>query len=349
MIYFVMFGLLVVFSYADPRRLYGPLLFALFLFAAFRFKTGCDWFGYLNQFQTQGRLPLDKVLADTEPLWNLVMFLQQAADIPYPWLNVFAASVFFIGIHQIARRLRSPFSFLVLLFPILIINMPMSAIKQATAIGVLCFGYIAFTDRRLIRFVTLVVIASLIHNSAAIFLLLSPLVSGEITRRRLFFAAILALPGLAALAGTAGAEQATQRYITEDVDAAGGLYRVLLLAMTGAAYLYMRGKGWLASGEAFRRLKYLGSMMMVGLLVLLPVSTVIADRFGYYLIPIQAIILANLRFASLPHYRRLIIAAPYLVLLAVFGVWTTYSNHFASCYVPYESWIFGYPSSLGIY
>lgn len=345
MIYLVIFLILVVFSYADPRRLYWPLLIALYLFAAFRFETGCDWGGYLNQYLVQGALPFEEVLIDPEPLWNLVLYFQQAAGIRYPWLNIFAATVFFVGIHQIARRLRSPFSFLVFLFPILIINMPMSAIKQATAIGVLSFAYIAFTDKRVFRFVALVAIASLIHNSAAIFLLLTPLVAGEITKRRLFLAAILAIPGMVALLGTAGAEQATERYIEQDIDAAGALYRVLLLSMTGLAYLYMRNKGWLANGEAFRRLKHIGAMMMVACLVLLPVSTVIADRFGYYLIPIQAIILANFRYASLPHFPKLIIAAPYLILLLTFGVWTTYSNHFQLCYVPYESWLFGYPNS----
>lgn len=349
MIYFLIFAVLVMFCYADPRRLYWPLLLAFFLFAAFRFETGCDWFGYLNQYRVQGTLPLDEVLTDSEPLWNAILFLQQGADIRYPWLNVFAATVFFIGMHQIARRLRSPFSFLVLLFPILIINMPMSAIKQATAIGILCFAFIAFTDKRAIRFVVLVVIASLVHNSAAIFLLLTPLVSGEITRRRLLFAAILALPGIAALAGTAGAEQATQRYLEEEIDAAGALYRVLLLALTGAAYLYMRAKGWLASVESFARLKFIGAMMMVGCVVLLPVSTVIADRFGYYLIPIQTIILVHFRYVSLPQFRQLIVVAPYLILLLTFGVWTTYSTHFASCYIPYETWLFGYPTSYVIY
>lgn len=344
MIYFLIFAVLVAFSYADPRRLYWPLLSALFLFAAFRFETGCDWSGYFNQFTVQGGRAFDEAILDPEPLWNLVLYFQQAADIPYPWLNVFAAAVFFMGIHQIANRLRSPFAFLVLLFPILVINMPMSAIKQATAIGVLCFAYIAFTDKRMFRFVAFVVIASLIHNSAAIFLLLTPLVSGEITKGRLFLAAILALPGMVALAGTAGAEQATQRYIEADLDAAGAIFRVLLLSMSGLAYLYIRIKGWLPKAEAFRRLKYLGAILMVASLGLLPVSTVIADRFGYYLVPIQAIILANLRYANLPHLRRLIVATPYIVLLLTFGVWTTYSTHFAQCYIPYESWLFGYPN-----
>ena len=40
-------------------------------------------------------------------------------------------------------------------FPILVINMPMSTIRQAAAIGIMCFAYNAFNDRRSILFVFL--------------------------------------------------------------------------------------------------------------------------------------------------------------------------------------------------
>ncbi|MBX7535483.1 EpsG family protein [Qipengyuania sp. GH1] len=343
MIYFAIFVLLVILSYSDPRRLYFIVSFALFLFIAFRFETGCDWWGYFNQYQSQGSLSFYAAIEDPEPIWNLILHFQMALDIPYPWLNVLSAGVFFSGIHQIAKRQSSPFTYLVLLFPILMVNMPMSAVKQATAIGLICFAFIAFSERKVFRFVAITATAALIHNSAAIFLLLSPLVVGEITQRRLLFAALLALPGMAALLATEGAEVATTRYVDSGVDAAGAIYRVLLLGITGFAYFYLRKRGWLAEERHFSRLTFIGSIMMIVLLAILPLSSVIADRFGYYLIPIQAIIFANLRFSHFPHFRWVIVSSPFVVLLITFGVWTNYSGHFNLCYVPYKSWILGFP------
>ncbi len=343
MMYLAIFVVLVTLSYSDPRKLYVPVSIALFIFIAFRFETGCDWSGYFNQFQAQGSRSFYAAIEDPEPIWNLIMYFQMALDIPYPWLNVLSAAVFFVGVHHIAKRQSSPFTYLVLLFPILMVNMPMSAIKQATAIGLICFAFTAFSEKKAFRFVAVTAIAALIHNSAAIFLLLSPLVAGEITQRRLVFAALLALPGMAALLTTEGAEVATTRYVDSGVDAAGAIYRVLLLGFTGVAYLYLRQRGWLANEGHFSRLTLLGSIMMIVLLVILPLSSVIADRFGYYLIPIQAIIFANLRFSYLPYLRWLIVASPFIILLITFGVWTTNSGHFSSCYVPYKSWIMGFP------
>ena len=343
MIYFAIFVLLAILSYSDPRRLYFVVSFTLFLFIAFRFETGCDWSGYFNQYQTQGSRSFYAAIEDPEPIWNLILHFQTALDIPYPWLNVLSAAVFFLGVHHIAKRQRSPFTYLVLLFPILMVNMPMSAVKQATAIGLICFAFTAFSDKKAFRFVAVTVMASLIHNSAAIFLLLSPLVVGEVTQRRLVFAALLALPGMAALLTTEGGELATTRYVDSGVDAAGAIYRVLLLGFTGVGYLYLRKRGWVADEGKFSRLTFVGSIMMIVLLAILPLSTVIADRFGYYLIPIQAIIFANLRFSHLPYLRWVIVSSPFIILLITFGVWTIYSGHFNSCYVPYKSWLFGFP------
>ena len=61
--------------------------------------------------------------------------------------------------------------YLSLAFPVLIINMPMSGIRQAAAIGIMCFAYNAFNDRRLIRFVFCVIVASGFHSSAVSFLI----------------------------------------------------------------------------------------------------------------------------------------------------------------------------------
>lgn len=81
---------------------------------------------------------------------------------------------------------------------------------------------------------------------------------------------------------------------------------------------------------------------MIATLVLLPLSTVIADRFAYYLIPIQAMIFARASLLNLSG-RKLFTSAPYVILFLVFLVWSYQSGIFQSCYLPYRTWLFGFP------
>ena len=104
------------------------------------------------------------------------------AKVPYPFINVIAGSIFFIGVHSLARRQPDPLAFLVLLFPILIINMPMSGIRQGAAIGLICIAFSAFIDRRPVRFGFWVIIAAGFHSSAIVFLLMLPVAAGSYTR-----------------------------------------------------------------------------------------------------------------------------------------------------------------------
>ena len=61
----------------------------------------------------------------------------------------------------------------------------------------------------------------------------------------------------------------------------------------------------------------LGSIGMVLLFLVVPFSSVISDRFGYYLIPIQAMIFARLPFLPFKnHYIHVIL--PYLGMFIVF-------------------------------
>lgn len=327
------------------NQLYPFFIMIFFVFSAFRFEVGCDWSGYLNQFRIQEFSTLAEAFQRGEPLWWATMHGVHYFDLSYPWVNVFSSAIFFLGIHKIARRQKDPLSFLVFLFPILIINMPMSGIRQGAAIGIMCFAFVAFIDKRILWFVIWTLLASMFHSSAIIFMLLAPLTMGEVTRKRIFLAALLAIPGLFfILTGDVG-QQATNRYVGTGVDAAGALFRGGLLIITGIAYLLIFKKAWDKDYKSDSSLMMIGSLLMVSLVVILPISSVIADRVAYYLIPIQAMIFARIPFLAVRN-SKLYAVLPYIALLLVFVVWTSFSRHFQQCYVPYDTWLFGIPESV---
>lgn len=347
--YVVVFILLILLRYflkGQPRtraQVYPIVLFALFLFSAFRFEVGCDWSGYYYQYQAQAYSSFSPGQKLGEPLWWAMIEGIQWLGLPYPWLNVVASAIFFLGVHVLARRQPDPLGFLVLLYPILIINLPMSGIRQAAAIGVICIAFVAFMDKRLLRFLALTALATTLHNSAIVFLLLAPLVQGEFSKKRLALAGLLALPGTLVLLSGEAAQLATSRYVSTGVDAAGAAFRVGLLIITGFAFFWLLRRKWQQACPADYKLVSIGSLLMLSMALLLPISSVIGDRFGYYLVPLQTMIFARIPYLPIRFKKGLYSAAPYLGLALVFIVWTSMSGTFQKCYVPYDSWIFGLP------
>lgn len=345
MLYVGIFAALILLRFAGAQRLYLPALLLLFLFSAFRFEVGCDWAGYWYQYQAQLGAGWESALQDREPLWWLLIEVTQRAGLPYPWLNVFSSAIFFAGVHVLARRQPDPLAFIVLLFPILVINAPMSGIRQAAAIGVICIALCAFLDRRLVRFLLLVAVAAGFHSSAALFLLLAPLVWGAYSKWRLGLTVVLAAPGAYLLATGDSGGLALSRYVGSGADAFGAVYRTGMLLLSGLFFLMFLRRRWLVSFPADYKLASLAALMMIGLFPVVAFSTVIADRIGYYLVPLQAIIFARIPYLFDGRSRQFWTMAPYVGLALVLVVWTTTSQLFQTCYVPYQTWIFGYPEA----
>jgi len=283
------------------------------------------------------------ITENREPIWWAILHWIQNMGWPYPVANVASSAIFFVGVHVLARRQPDPLGFLVLLFPILIINMPMSGIRQGAAIGLLCIAFVAFIDRQPLRFAFWVALAAGFHASALVFILLLPLAMGRYTRNRLLLGAILAIPGTLVLASGETGEVAVSRYVGTGIDATGAAFRVGILGLSALYFFLFLRKKWLRLCPYDYSLAIIGSIGMAFAIFLIPISTVVGDRFGYYLIPIQAMILARVPFLQFRSNAALHSALPYLVLLVVFTVWSLRSWHFQQCYIPYQSWIFGFP------
>ena len=314
---------------------YWAALIGLFLFSGFRYRVGCDWFGYLINY----RIPIPSyahAFTLSEPgYWSIIHFLQQSG-LPYEYLNIITSAIFFIGFHALSRRQPNPLAMLAMAFPILIINMPMSGIRQGAAIGFMCLAYVALMDRRVFLYVAWILAGSLFHSSILAFLIFAPFVIGRWGRRNIIFASLLALPGVYGLSQTEAAELAQRRYIETGIDAAGAVFRLGILSLSGLFFVLYVRKAWQREFPEDYKLAIIGAWLMVGFFGLFFVSTVIGDRFGYYLIPIQIMIFARIPYLRTLKNRKLWSVAPIAWLTLVFLVWTQMSGLFRQCYVPYQ-------------
>src|SRR5262249_44930133 len=229
-------------------------------------------------------------------------------------------------------------------FPVLIMNLSMSGIRQAMALGVLCIAYNTFVDRKLIRYVVLVMFAASFHFSAIAFLVLAPLIIG----RERSFVLNIALGGLLVIFGYyflhGTLEMYSERYVDVESEhymgkeAAGAIFRSGLLALTGAVFILFLSHRWKTSSPRDHMLVLVGAYLMVAVLPLSVFSSVTGDRFGYYLNPIQLIILARLPELFKKWKPLGLATAPYVASGIVLFTWTYFSQLFQLCYVPYKFW-----------
>lgn len=325
-------------SPARRRAMYGFLVVFLFLFVAFRYEVGCDWPGYFSIYQGAGLRDFESLFQLREPLFMVANGLLHSFGLDYPYINVISSLVFFVGFHLFARRQPDPLGMLILCFPLLILHLVMSGIRQAMAIGIICVALNAFNDRRPLLYAGLVVLAAGFHTSALIFLAMTPLVVGEFSRRNVAAAAVVALPGLFFVAS---GEQFTiyyDRYVGSSLDAVGAPFRTSFLTLTGLLFVLLMKRRWQRLFPVDFKLAWISAMIMLPLFPLAFVSSVIADRVAYYLMPAQIMILARFAYVNRGMFSPVILYMPFIASGAVLVGWIALSGHYEQCYVPYQWW-----------
>lgn len=340
--FFLFFSSIVLTNKFQAQRkiYYYLIIFILFIFSAFRYKVGCDWVGYDNMYTHLSEIDWYYIISKSSILFWTVSKVMRDFNIPYPFINVITSLIFFLGIHVLARRQPNPLSFIVLLFPILILNMPMSAIRQAAAIGIMCIAFTSIMDRRPIAFIIWVLIATGFHSSAIIFLLLIPFSTGRYNNDRLIMSLLISIPALIAITFLDSAQTAKSIYIGTNLESYGAIFRLGILAFTGFYFFLFVKYKWRENFRYDYNIVSIGSLIMIFLPLLILLSSVIADRYSYYLIPIQAIVFSRIPYLPFKFNQNFHRFLPYLLLFIVLIVWTQLSWHFHKCYLPYDNWIF---------
>lgn len=344
MIYYVAYAMLLAFTAASWRNeqvrrpLYFVSIVLLTLFVGLRYEVGCDFDRYIIRFNYSTFFDdFGDLLALQEPgNWLLNRSLHEL-DLTSQAMFLANAIIFFWGLNHFARRQPNALAYLALSFPFLIMNMPMAAIRQATAMGFMFFAMTAFVDRKLIRFSLAILVGSLFHSSLLTMFVLAPFIVGSQRPRAqtLLIQGLFLLLIAYGLRNTGSAEIAESRYIDSDLEAAGALPRILMMSAVGLLFMILLRNPWREKFPADYMLALISSMAMLSLPFALLVSSVIADRVAYYFMPMQLMILVRLPYLGIRN-SPLWTFAPYVVLTAAFIFWIENSRIVERCYQNYE-------------
>jgi hypothetical protein len=330
---------------ATPRRI--VLLFwctALAVLVGTREWTGCDFGGYLNRFnQFKEYYFFDpsffSALFRSEPGFSVLLYLVVQLGLDYMWLNISCAVIFFICLHRFVSKTDVSLNLLTLSLPILIIQLAMSGIRQATAVAFLMLAWNAFREQRKAATAFWILAASSFHVSAIVFLPTAFVIGHRPTIPRLAAATLICLPFAVYFAGERIDVYST-RYGAGEVDSLGAAFRVALLFITAVLFYFFKDE-YLRLYPNDYDLMLMFATFSLGVTMLLFVSSIAAHRVGYYLVPVQLLTLARFRNIVGQTRRNAIVEiSPYVAYGLYIVVWFGLSRHAQVCYVPYETYLF---------
>jgi hypothetical protein len=333
-----------VMAYQDKKLqilLYRVSLVVLFFLTAFRWEVGCDFMTYeAYGSDVAPGLSLEEAMTRGEPgYWTLAVLLDEG-KFGWEWIDVFTAISFYAGLHSMARREANPLLFLTLAFPALIIGLAMSAVRQALAMGFVCYAFNAFADKNRVRYIVCILIAGLFHKSALALLGLAPFLFPGSIQVKIVIGVLAAAPMAYVMSRSEAAETYTSMYVNSGIEAGGGRFRVIPVGITGAIFMLWLRKKWQETyPRDYERMLFFAPLL-VATVPLVFISSVMGDRFGYYLMPLAFSIQTRAYMLLRPQYAFMAFLAPLVHCLVYMGVWIFLSSLFWQCYVPYKTWWF---------
>lgn len=322
-----------------PSGAYAVLLAVTFIIVAFRYDVGCDFFSYRTHFWKFSGAVFADVLAQKEILYWLLVYILTELDLNFFYSTLFGAVIYFLGLHAIARREYSPLFFFALTFPILTTNLGMSALRQAIALGFLCFAFNAFRDRKILKYTLYCLLAAGFHSSALLFFGLLPILKWGFSDIRIIVASVASSFVAVIALQSSVYETYSELYVNTNVDAVGGIFRTITLGITGIYFIFFSRHRWRIAFPKDYDFFFITSIIMIAVPPLTLYSSVMGDRIGYYFAIPQYMIWSRAYLLYTGDLRTLTTIAPAIILLVQLVGWVSLSWIFVSCYGNYSMWL----------
>jgi hypothetical protein len=337
-IYLVILAIALVMSFQPPRvhRRHKRLLaffVVLWVFIGFRYEVGPDWSGYTNIYELVAGQQWSDIARDREPGFFLINKISEGLGWGLYGVNAIGAVIFLVGLYKYATRTANPWLATAAVLPFFVFVVAMSGVRQAAAIGIV-LGLLAHWDKTSLRRKLLVIaLAATMHNSALFMLVFVLWDGGRYPWLRIVVGSLALIVGVRVLDRSGATDIYALRYLEKDVESGGAFYHVGLSAFPALLYLLFRRQ--IAAHGWYAPLMFRASLVAIGLLPLVLMSSTGASRLSLYLSFVQMWVFPAFVAA---HGRRWMGATAFCVLyfLAIFVVYFTMGTH-SDAYIPYEN------------
>lgn len=315
----------------------------LLVLAGGRYEVGCDYLAYQARFDYlyPSSFGWSAAFEHGEAGFHGINLLARDFGWGFNGVILLSSALILVGLWRFSLLASNPLALIVTAFPILVVQLGMSGMRQAAALGLLMLGYVAFTERKRLITALWVMGAFLFHTSAIVLLPIALLARTAIFARYVLLAVLVVGPVAAWLLG-GRLDVYTDRYVDQiygenSSNGAWVRYAAAVIPFLLVAWKRKRVE------QAFPRLFpiiWLFGFAMVALAIVGTVSSVALHRLTFYVLPVS---LLALHCASECLFkqdaRALARALPLAMYGAYFLAWFMTSRHAASCYIPYQSWL----------
>ena len=176
--------------YGDNKKVIALMLFPLFALIAFRGSSvGFDTPAYSNMFiaMKNNLFALEASYDRIEIGFKILLkVLSVISDNPQILFIVQALLFYVVFINFLKRNTLDPARFIVLFLGLNLFNFYLTGVRQAFAMSICIMAYQMAKERKLVRFLLLIVLAFMFHKSALFFIAIYPLCSKKINKNYIF-------------------------------------------------------------------------------------------------------------------------------------------------------------------
>jgi hypothetical protein len=269
------------------------MFFILVFMIGLRYDVGGDWINYLENIKLYTYKTFTEALTFDEPAYGLLNWI----GVKYEWgvyfVNIVCAVLFSWGLIVFSRRQPRAWLAMTVAVPYLVIVVAMGYSRQGVAVGLAMLGLAALSERRLLRFALLIVLAVAFHKSAVILMPLAALAS---SKKKLFTFMWVALISLLLYRSfvESSIEALQINYLEAEYQSSGASVRIFMNAVPAALFLLFRRRFQLSRDE--QNFWTWLSLIALGFVVLVQISpsSTAVDRVALYMIPLQLFVLSRL-------------------------------------------------------
>lgn len=331
----------VISRHYRSREMTGAVIVVLFFLVGFR-QTGGDFPRYELLFNLISERGLTYATTQTEPLYGLLNWVIQDLGLSFLSVTIASGLIYSFCLWRFVRAEPIPLLALAIATAYLTIVVAMGYTRQGVAIALVMWATLHIRRRRPVRSALILAVATGFHSSAAIAFGLiyhSVRLKSKLQTR---MTGVL-MVAIAAYGAYSMLQQKADDYINLYVNstryASGGAVQRLLLCWVAAGIVLNYRRRF---AESERTLWVTVSFVSLATVILLFVSSTVADRLGLYLLPLQIVAFGRLPLFQRGHAQQT--ATTTLVLIAylmVLGTWLMLGNFASALWLPYRSAILG--------
>ena len=298
-----------------------------------RYQVGGDWDAYLDHLDAAAGKSLGEILLESDPGYHILNWIFSQTPFGIYGVNTVCGLIVTAGVLSFAGRQPLPWLVVVCAVPYLIVVVAMGYTRQSAALGLELLALGVLAQGRVLRFVTLVILAATFHKSAVLLLPIAAL-AGSARRLWVLFWVFVVTALSAQLLLIEATEALWEQYVQAQMQSEGAPVRVAMNAVPAALFLIFHRRLALTAGE--HRLWVWISLFALACVPLVSLASTAVDRVALYLLPLQLYVFPRLvTLVRDRAIRSLFVIAIVGYYALVLWVWLNYAVH-AFAWVPYR-------------